>query len=110
MNLAMNGRPYAKRSIKLGGGESPVQGVVKDVNAITYCGLASAKVKGIKPISINGIAPPADRANDYPYIRSCFYFIRSDASPAVKAFLEWATQSAEAKSIVRKVGFLPIAN
>lgn len=107
MNLAMNGRPYAERSIKLGGGESPVQGVAKDVNATTYCGLVHAKTKGIKTISINGIAPPVDRANNYPYIRPSFYFIRSDASPAAKAFLEWAVQSAEAKSIVRKVGFLP---
>ncbi len=110
INLAMNGRPYVEKPIKPGGGEPPVQGVARDVNAVTYCGLAYAKAKGIKPISINGIAPPADRANGYPYIRPCFYFIRSDASPAVKAFLEWATNSAEAKSIVSKVGFLPAAN
>jgi len=107
MRVAMNGRSYAAGSVKLGGGESPVQEVAKDVNAITYCGIAYAKANGIKTISINGISPPTDRANDYPYIRPCFYFIRSDASLAAKAFVEWATQSAEAKTIVRKVGFLP---
>ncbi|GAA5124249.1 phosphate ABC transporter substrate-binding protein [Luteolibacter yonseiensis] len=104
--IAMNGRPYAKGSIKLQGSETPVQGLVRDVNAITYAGLSYAKAQGIKTISINGIAPPLDRANDYPYIRPCYYFIRSDASPATKAFMEWATQSAEAKAIVRKIGFL----
>jgi ABC-type phosphate transport system substrate-binding protein len=67
---------------------------------------AYAKSKGIKTVSINGIDPPKDRVNGYPYIRALCYFIRSDASPAAKAFIEWATQSAEAKAIVRKVGFL----
>lgn len=104
--IAMSGRPYAKGSIKLPGSETPAQGVARDVNAITYAGLAYAKTQGIKTISINGIAPPLDRTNDYPYIRPCYYFIRSDASPATKAFMEWATQSAEAKGIVRRVGFL----
>lgn len=104
--IAMNGRPYATGSIKLPGSETPVQGVARDVNAITFAGLAYFKAQGIKTVSINGIAPPLDRANDYPYIRPCYYFSRSDASPAAKAFMEWATQSVEAKAIVRKVGFL----
>ena len=104
--IAMNGRSYSGDNVKLAGGEQPVQVVAKDVNSITYIGHAYAKAKGIKTISINGIAPPADRVNDYPYVRSLYYFIRSDASPAAKAFMEWATQSAEAEAIVRKVGFL----
>lgn len=106
IRIAMNGRSYSGDSVKLAGGEQPVQVVAKDVNTITYIGHAYAKAKGIKTVSINGIAPPTDRANDYPYIRAVYYFIRSDASPAAKAFMEWATQSAEAKAIVRKVGFL----
>jgi len=104
--IAMHGRSYSGDNVKLAGGEQPVQVVAKDVNSITYIGHAYAKAKGIKTLSINGIAPPADRVNDYPYIRALYYFIRSDASPAAKAFMEWATQSAEAKVIVRKVGFL----
>lgn len=104
--IAMNVRPYVKGSIKLPGSETSAQRVARDVNAITYAGLTYAKARGIKSISINGIAPPLDRANDYPYIRPYYYFIRSDASPATKAFMEWATQSAEAKAIVRKIGFL----
>jgi phosphate transport system substrate-binding protein len=104
--IAMNGRPYAARLIKLSGSESPAQGVARDVNAITYVGLAYAKAQGIKTISINGIAPSSERVNDYPYIRSYYFFIRSDASPIAKAFMEWTTQSEEAKTIVLKVGFL----
>lgn len=104
--IAMNGRSYSGDNVKMAGGEQPVQVVAKDVNSITYIGHAYAKAKDIKTVSINGIAPPADRVNDYPYIRALYYFIRSDASPAAKAFMEWVTQSAEAKEIVRKVGFL----
>lgn len=63
----MNGRSYSGDNVKLAGGELPVQEVAKDVNAITYIGHAYAKAKGIKTVSINGIAPPADRVNDYPY-------------------------------------------
>lgn len=104
--IAMNGRSYSGDIVKLAGGEQPVQEVAKDVNTITYIGHAYANAKGIKTVSINGIAPPADRVNDYPYIRALYYFIRSDASPAANAFMEWATQSAKAKAIVRKIGFL----
>ncbi len=104
--IAMNGRSYSGDNIKLAGGEQPGQVVAKDVNAITYIGHAYAKTKGIKTVSINGIAPPTDQVNDYPYFRTLNYLIRCDASPAAKEFIEWATQSAEAKSIVRKVGFL----
>lgn len=104
--LAMNGRSYSGDNVKLAGGERPVEEVAKDVNTITYIGYAYAKAKGVKTVSINGSAPLADRVNDYPYIRACYFFIRSDASPATKIFMEWATQSAEAKVIVRKVGLL----
>lgn len=104
--IAMNGRSYSGDNVKLAGGERPVQEVAKDVSSITYLSHSYAKAKGIKTVSINGIAPPADRVNDYPYIRACYYHLRSDASPAASAFMEWATQSAESKAIVRKVGFL----
>lgn len=104
--IAMNGRSYSVNRVKLAGGDQPLQVVVKDVNAVTYISLAYAKANGIKAVSINGIAPPIDRLNDYPYIRALSYFIRSDASPAAKEFMEWVTQSAEAKAIIRKVGFL----
>lgn len=103
--IAMNSRSYSRDNIKLLGGEHPMLAVAKDVNSITYISHTYAKAKGTKTISINGIAPPADRVNDYPYVRTLYYFVRSDTSPAARTFIDWATRSAKAEAIVRKVGF-----
>jgi len=104
--MAMNDREYVKGSLKLGGGELATVEVAKNKNGIGYIGLAYAKKSGVRAVNIDGIEPVAANAKRYAYSRECYYYVPANASPEVKAFLEFASGD-EGKRITRAIGFVP---
>ncbi len=104
--LALNGRPYAK-PYRLLGADTVLQKVISDKNGITFIGFSGTRASGIKVLKINGYLPTVADRDVYPYFRNCYYFTRKPASPAVDAFLEWATHSDEALKVRATVGFHP---
>lgn len=101
--LALHGRKYANS--KMSDGESDLQSVVRDKDGITHIGLPYSRARGIKVLKINGFMPTVENQDSYPYIRRFYYFTRNPATPAVDAFLQWATNSNETLKLVEVVGF-----
>jgi phosphate transport system substrate-binding protein len=105
--LAMSGRPYAGKSVKMLGSNTPQQSVSRDEHGISYIGLAYARASGIKALKIDGQAATFQNVHTYPYVRHLYYFAPKSSSGTVTGFLDWATHSAEARMLISKVGFVP---
>lgn len=104
--MAMNDREYAKGSQKLAGGEQTVEEVAKNKNGISYVGLAYSIKAGIKPMNIDSVQPIAANAKTYAYSRECYYYLSSNAEPAAKAFVAFATGE-EGRRLSKMLGFVP---
>ena len=105
--MAMNGRPYGKRTQRLAGADSLPAEVSQDVRAISYCGLAYAQKKGVRPLAVDGVAPTAVNVRRYPISRDLFFYTVGDISPEVKRFIRWVRDSEEGREVVARVGFIP---
>jgi phosphate transport system substrate-binding protein len=103
---AMKGRPYAKSSVRLGGGESPAMMVAKDPHGITYMGPMYARQKGLKVVSIDGIDPLGKDVGRYPLLQPAYYYHRGDARAEVQAFVRWMSTSPESRKLAETTGFL----
>ncbi len=103
--LAMDGRDYPASSLKMAGNEQIAQEVAKNKSGIGYVGLAYSKTRGVKAVSIDGIAPVADNKKTYAYSRECFLYVPANASAEVKSFIEFV-HSEPAQKIVDTTGFI----
>ena len=104
--LAMEGKDYSKDSQKMAGTEQIVQEVAANKNGIGYVGLAYTKAPGIHTVSIDGVAPVAEKAKEYAYSRACYYYQREGGSAKAKAFVDYAI-SEEGRKIAQSMGFVP---
>jgi len=105
--LAMGGRDYPSSSLKMAGNEQIAQEVAKNPGGIGYVGLAFAKTTGTKAVPIDGVAPLAKHAKEFPYARSCFLYAPETPTAEAAAFMTYVKSSA-GQDIVRSVGFIPV--
>jgi phosphate transport system substrate-binding protein len=103
--MAMEGRDYPDSSLKMAGTEQIVQEVVKNAGGIGYVGLAFAKARGIKVITIDGIAPTAETKKTYAYSRECYLYLPEKATAEATSFLAFIKSEA-GQSIVTSTGFI----
>jgi len=103
--VAMRGREYGAKAQKMAGGETVPAIVAKDESAIGYFSLAYTRQAGIVLVKIDG-ASPSD-ARDYPFTTPCYCFAIRPPRAVVQQFLEWVTQSVEARKIVSECGLIP---
>ncbi len=106
--LAMNGRNYGEKTVKLAGGESLPAEVSRITNAIGYSGLAYAKKDGIQAVAINGIEPSVANVNKYPISRNLSFYTVGEMKPEVRDFVRWVRNAEEAHSVIEQVGFIPL--
>ena len=105
MTLAMSNKDYAKGSQKLAGNEQICAEVAGNKNGIGYVGLAYATSKGLKAVSVDGVAPVAANVKGYPYSRPTYLYTNGDPAGKVKEFLDFC-KSAEGLAIVQRTGFI----
>ncbi|MEO5989371.1 MAG: phosphate ABC transporter substrate-binding protein [Candidatus Eisenbacteria bacterium] len=110
----LDGGDFSARAQTLPGTAAVVNAVSKDVNGIGYGGDAYAK--GVKMLALKrddaspGVMPTDATIHDgsYPLARGLFYYLRGEASPPVKAFIDHCL-SVEGQKLVAEVGYFPIA-
>jgi phosphate transport system substrate-binding protein len=105
--LAMEGREYAKSSLKMSGGEQLNQEVAKNESGICYVNLTYSKTPGTKAIPIDGIAPVAENTKTYPYIREYYLYVSDKASAEAKSFVDFVLSPA-GQAVVQSTGFIPL--
>ncbi len=110
--LAMENKPYTsdlKMFTLATNYEAIVQAVAADANGIGYSSMESAKVAGVKTVSIGGIAPDVAAVNkgEYPYARTLhFYTSKTSETPATTGFIQFVL-SAPGQEILAKMGDVP---
>jgi len=107
--IAMGGRDYPSTSLKMAGNEQIAQEVAKNKNGIGYVGLAYSKTSGTKALPIDGVEPIAKNAKKYAFARLCYLYAPDKPSAEADAFMKFI-ESAPGQEIVRKVGFIPVAD
>jgi phosphate transport system substrate-binding protein len=107
--LGMSKRDYAGSAQKMAGNEQIASEVAKNPTGIGYVGLAYSKTPGVKVVSIDGVFPSVDTANDksYPLARPNFYYTNGTATGLAADFIAF-TLSAEGQKVVDAVGFVPL--
>ena len=75
----------------MAGNEQIAAEVGKNANGIGYVGLAYAKAKGIKVVSIDGALPSVEsvQKKTYPYARPTFYYTNGEPAGLAKPFVEF---------------------
>jgi phosphate transport system substrate-binding protein len=91
-----------------------VNAVKQDPNAIGYAGLAWQK-KGIKPVSVNGIACKASNISveplKYPLSRYLWLVLPTGVkNPPLEKFIDWARRDPVAGEVISKAGGVPAFN
>ncbi len=107
--LAMEKKPYAGGLKTFTNYTGIVQGVAKDANGIGYSSIAIPKGSGVKPVSVNGVAPTVDSVNkmQYPYARVLrLHTNKAKESDAARQFAEFV-QSKRGQEVVAEMGFAP---
>lgn len=110
----LDGGDFSARAQTLPGTAAVVNAVSKDANGIGYGGDAYAK--GVKALALKrDDASPAVLPTDvtihdgsYPLSRGLFFYLRSEPSPPVKAFIDYCL-SVEGQKLVTEVGYFPVA-
>lgn len=105
--LAMDGRDYPSSALKMAGNEQIAQEVAKNKGGIGYVGIAYAKTRGTKALSIDGIEPVASNASKFAYARKCYLYMSDQPSEEVQAFMDFA-MSPEGQEVVKTTGFIPV--
>lgn len=107
--LAMENKPYALNIKTFTNYVGIIQAVARDPNAIGYSVIPQGDQPGVKPVSIEGVAPTVDAVNKglYPYARVLrLYTDKANATPACRAFVQFV-QSEQGQAIVKQLGFAP---
>ena len=107
--LVLGSSPLSPRARRYESTSELAAAVAADPNAIGFVGLVG--VRGVRALAIaDGGAPVAPSAEevaveDYPLSRRLFLYTRSEATPLVRAFLDFAVGSA-GQNVVESVGFV----
>ena len=107
--LAMENKPYALHVKTFTNYTGIVQALAKDPNGIGYTTIALTSMRGVKPVSIGGVAPTVQAVNKglYPYARVLrLYTDKANATPAAQEFVQFV-QSERGQAIVNQLGFAP---
>ena len=104
--LAMNQREYGVKNSKFSGSNGLAYEISQNANAIGYSGVEYAKNMPVRAVKINGIAPVASLAHDYPLSRHLLFYTVGDSNPEVEQFIKWVQGSTEAHKIIARVGFI----
>jgi phosphate transport system substrate-binding protein len=65
--------------------------------------------RGTKTLVIDGVEPIAANAKKFTYARLCYLYAPDKPSAEADAFMKYVESSA-GQDIVRKVGFIPVAD
>jgi len=107
--LAMENKPYALNVKTFTNYTEIVQAVAQDPNGIGYSTIPLARQPGVKPVSIDGVAPSVEAVNKglYPYARVLrLYTDKANATPAATEFIQFV-ESERGQAIVNQLGFAP---
>lgn len=107
--LAMSKREYSPEAQKLAGNEQIASEVASNPNGIGYVGLAYLTAEGIKPLAVNDQLPKAEaiQAKLYPLSRPTFLVTNAEPQGIAKKFIDFVF-TPEGRSIVERVGFVPV--
>ena len=107
--LAMENKPYADTPNLLTNYEAIVAAVAKDANGIGYSSLELEKDAGVKPVSVNGVAPNAADVNKgaYPYARVLhLYTSKGHETPEALDFIQFVL-SPQGQAVLTRTGYTP---
>jgi phosphate transport system substrate-binding protein len=107
--LAMENKPYALHVKTFTNYTDIVQALAKDPNGIGYTTITLATKPGVKPVSIDGVAPTVEAVNKglYPYARVLrLYTDKANETPAAREFVDFV-RSERGQAIVNQMGFAP---
>jgi phosphate transport system substrate-binding protein len=107
--LAMENKPYASGTKTFTNYAGIAQAVAQDPNGIGYASFDLANGKGVKGVSIAGVAPTAAAVNEgkYPYARTIrLYTAKGKEAAAALDFIKFV-ESAHGQQIVAQMGFVP---
>ena len=105
---------FAPRTQTLQGTAAVINAVARDRNGIGYGGIAYAQgVRAIgvqKDASSQPVEPTEENVANgtYPVSRYLYFYWIDSASPALKAFVEWAG-SPDGQKLVENVGYFPLS-
>lgn len=109
----LNKADFAPRTQTLQGTAAVINAVARDRNGIGYGGIAYAqgvRAIGVKKDAASPAVEPteANVANGtYPVSRYLYFYWIDSASPALKAFIDWAV-SPDGQKLVENVGYFPL--
>jgi len=107
--MAMENKSYPENLRAYTNHLAIVQAVARDPNAVGYVSVETAAGQGIKPISIEGIAPSVMtvQKGQYPYSRMLrLYTDKTRESEPTKAFIQFI-QSERGQKLVDEMGYVP---
>jgi len=107
--LAMENKPYASGLKTATNYQSIVSGVAGDSSGIGYCSIELQGSSGVKPVSIQGIAPSlaAVKESKYPYARVLrFYTQKGKERKEALDFIAFV-ESSRGQAIVEQTGNVP---
>ena len=109
--MALNRKSYASGSKALRDNDEIVRNVRLQPGGIGFVGLAAARSRRIRRLTIDGVEPVAENASSYRLSRRLYYYtIEQRAKPETLAFIRWATTDPEAIKIITAAGYAPPPN
>ncbi len=106
--LAMENKPYALNVKTFTNYTALVAAVAQDPNAIGYSTIRLSGTQGVKPVSINGVAPSMEAVDkgQYPYARFLrLYTDKARETQEARDFVEFV-QSSRGQEILDQMGFV----
>jgi len=105
--IIMRRRDYSRNAQVLAGNEQIAAEVADNPMGIGYVGLIYAEAEGVKPVSIDGIAPSSFTSlpSAYPLSRPTYLYVRSKAEGELAEFIDFVL-SRVGQSIVSREGFV----
>jgi phosphate transport system substrate-binding protein len=107
--LAMEKKPYGTHIKAFNDYEGICQAVATDSNGIGYSNIDMGKHRGIKPLSIGGVAPSVESVNQgsYPYARVLRLYTHKAAERANAGAFAQFVQSSAGRKIIGESGYVP---
>ena len=107
--LAMENKPYSLHVQTCTNYEDIVKAVAQDAGGIGYSTFGLASKPGVKPVSIDGVAPTVESVNKgkYPYARVLrLYTDKATEAHIAHSFIEFV-QSSPGQKIMDQMGYAP---
>jgi phosphate transport system substrate-binding protein len=107
--LAMENKPYGSGLKTATNYDGIVRAIARDPNGIGYCSIELQSTAGVRPVSIQGVAPSIASVKEgkYPYARVLrFYTQKGNERAAALDFIRFVG-SARGQAIVEQTGTVP---